>query len=141
MAAAGLDCVIYRGIKPPVAWRGTPGEEVCNLDQLTSPTVLFEGNARDAARSFPKNANVAALVGLAGIGLDETQVELIADPSAIGNRHQVLAEGTTGTMQFDVCGAATRANARTSATTAYSLLEAARSRYSPIVIGTSRARP
>lgn len=140
MAAAGLQSVTYRGIKPPAAWRGTPAETACDLGNLASATAFFAGSARDAAKAFPKNANVAALVGLAGIGLDETRVELVADPDAAANRHEVAAEGATGKMRFEVAGVAAKGTARTSATTAYSLLEAARSRFSPIVIGTGRAR-
>lgn len=139
MAAAGLDSVAYRGVKPPAAWRGSPAEELCDLEGMTRETAFFEGSARDAARRFPKNANVAALVGLAGIGLDETRVELVADPAASVNRHELRARGATGEMRFEVSGVASRANARTSATTAYSLLEAARSRYGPIIVGTTRA--
>ena len=140
MAAAGLERVTYRGIKPPAAWRGTPAEEACDLEGLSAAVTFFAGSAREAARSFPKNANVAALAGLAGLGLDETQVELVADPTASANRHEVAASGATGEMRFEVAGAATKGNARTSATTAYSLLEAARARRSPIVIGANRAR-
>ena len=140
MAAAGLQSVTYRGVKPPAAWRGTPAETACDLDGLSAPATFFQGSAREAARSFPKNANVAALVGLAGAGLDETRVELVADPGATGNRHEVVALGATGEMRFEVAGAAVQGTARTSATTAFSLLEAARSRYSPVVIGTGRAR-
>lgn len=140
MAVAGLTAVTYRGVKPPAAWRGTPAEEACDLENLRAPAVFFTGSAREAARRFPKNANVAALVGLAGLGLDATTVELVADPLAKANRHEVAAEGSTGKMRFQVEGLAARGNARTSATTAFSLLEAARSRHSPIVIGTPRSR-
>ncbi|MGM0562565.1 MAG: aspartate dehydrogenase [Pseudomonadota bacterium] len=124
MALAGLKSVTYRGIKPVAAWKGTAAEEHCNLDRLSSAQVFFQGNARKAASLFPKNANVAAIVGLAGLGLDSTQVELIADPGAQSNIHEINAEGSTGSLELRMSGVASTSNARTSALTVFSLLDA-----------------
>lgn len=126
MALAGLKSVTYRGIKPVAAWKGTAAEEHCDLDQLSSARVFFQGNARKAASLFPKNANVAAIVGLAGLGLDSTQVELIADPGAQSNIHEINAEASTGSLELRMSGVASTSNARTSALTVFSLLDAVR---------------
>jgi len=39
---AGLSQVTYTGRKPPTGWRGSPAEQVVNLDQLTEPAVILE---------------------------------------------------------------------------------------------------
>ncbi|MCP4818484.1 MAG: aspartate dehydrogenase [Shimia sp.] len=124
-AIGGLDHVSYRGRKPPAGWRGSPAEKVLDLDKpLAKATTHFSGTAREAALAYPKNANVAAAVALAGAGLDETTVELIADPVAVGNTHEVEASGAFGTMTFQVTGKGLPENPRTSALAAMSVVSA-----------------
>src|SRR6478672_5285375 len=95
MRVAGLTSVRYRSRKPPVAWRGSSAERLVDLDKLTRRTVLYQGTAGEAAMLYPQNANVAAAVALAGLGFDATAVELVADPDAGGNVHEIEAEGAT----------------------------------------------
>ncbi|PZU83274.1 MAG: aspartate dehydrogenase [Shinella sp.] len=97
---AGLDSVVYTGVKPPAAWKGTPAEQLIDLANLKERTVFFEGNAAEASRQYPKNANVTAAVALAGIGFEKTGVSLVADPAASGNSHQVDALGAFGRFRI-----------------------------------------
>ena len=118
-----LESVTYVGRKPPQGWKGSPAEERLDLDQLTTTAEThFAGSARDAATQYPKNANVAAAVALAGVGFDETQVKLIADPNISENIHEVQATGDFGSFSFEIRGHALPDNPRSSALAAMSVV-------------------
>lgn len=128
LAPARIDAVTYEGRKPPSAWKGSPAETLVDLDALSAPATFFEGTAREAALRFPKNANVAATLALAGIGWEATQVRLAADPDAPGNTHRYEVEATAARMHVEVTGRALPENPRTSAATVLSLLREVRNR-------------
>ena len=65
-------------------------------------TLLFDGTAREAVRRFPQNVNVAACLSLAGIGFDETRVQVVVDPLATRNHHKVIFDGDFGRVRVEV---------------------------------------
>ncbi|WP_417794004.1 aspartate dehydrogenase [Terasakiella pusilla] len=128
----GLKDVTYIGRKPPCGWRGSPAENVLDLDALDEVAIHFEGSARDAATTYPKNANVAAAVAIAGAGFENTKVKLMADPSISSNIHEVQASGDFGKFYFRIEGLPLPDNPRSSALAAMSVISAIERETAPI---------
>ena len=134
MRVAGLTSVRYRSRKPPLAWRGSPAERQVDLGKVAKRTVLYKGTAGEAALLYPQNANVAAAVALAGLGFEATAVELVADPDAGGNVHEIEADGATGRFAIELQGKPSRTNPKTSALAALSVARALLNEQATIVI-------
>lgn len=130
----GLSTVTYVGRKPPRSWLGSPAENRLDLDRLEVAATHFEGTARDAAMAYPKNANVAAAVALAGAGFDATQVKLVADPTITANIHEIHAVGAFGQFSFQIEGKALLDNPRSSALAAMSAISAIERQLDPITL-------
>ena len=124
LRGSGITHLEYLSIKPPYAWKGTVAEELCDLDGLAEACHFFEGSAREAAKLFPKNANLAAAVALSGRGLDATRVELTADPAVAGNVGIIRATGKLSSLEIVVSGEAAIDNPKTSAIVGASVLSA-----------------
>jgi aspartate dehydrogenase len=113
----GLSRVTHTTRKPPASLM-TEHEAA----RLREPLVLFRGSAREGALRFPESINVAAAVSFAGLGLDRTEVVVLADPSVDRNRHVVEAEGDFGHLRFEIANVPSERNPRTGKLTAMSVL-------------------
>lgn len=98
-------------------------------------TLLFSGPAREAVQKFPKNVNVAATLSLAGLGFDNTHVQVAIDPMATRNSHKVIIEGSFGRARIEVENLPSPTNAATSYLASLSAIALLRRIVSPIEIG------
>ncbi len=131
---SGLHEVIYTGSKPPAAWRGTKAESAIDLSGLTVAACFFEGSARDAARDYPQNANVAAAIALAGAGFDATKVRLVADPGISRNRHEIAVRSGCSDFSIRLEGIASPSNPKTSLMAGFSVAQAVLNQSARVVI-------
>ena len=118
----GLKKVFLRTTKHPNSWLGAPGVMNANLKSIKVSRTIFKGTAREAAILFPKNANVAASLGLSGIGMDRTNVELVADPNIKNNSHYLRAEGNFGKLEVSIDAVPSPDNPKTSHLAALSII-------------------
>lgn len=128
-SALPLDEVVHSIVKPPAAWRGTPAEEMVALDALSAPVTFFSSSAREAATRFPQNANVAVISALAGIGLDRTRIELVADPGIAANCHRLSVSGAFGRLNVTIENRPLAGNPKSSEMAALSLVRTIRNRF------------
>jgi len=123
---AGLRSVTYTSLKGPQAWNGTPAQHLLDDTAKTQRVIFFRGSARQAAAQYPQNANVAATIAIASLGLDRTQVQLGSDPHVSGPLGIIEAEGDFGSFNFEILALASPTNPKTSALTGHSLVAAVR---------------
>ena len=115
--------------KNPKSLKDSPFFKQNNLtvDSIKKRTLIFEGSASEAVKNFPANVNVAALLGLAGIGIDKTKVNVIADPSIRINKHEIKVIGKFGELIVRVKNIPSSTNPKTSYLAILSVIECLRS--------------
>ena len=123
--------------KPPAGLEGAPYLRARNISLagLTEPLKVFEGPAREGARGFPTNVNVAAALSLAGIGPDRTRLEIWADPTVSRNTHTITVEAEAARFTMTIEGVPS-ANPRTGRLVAPSVVAALRALVSELKVGS-----
>jgi aspartate dehydrogenase len=147
-ALIGLDAVTAAAIgtihsvrmitrKPVRGLAGAPYivENNIDIEQITEPLRIFEGSAREAAKGFPANLNVAVALSLAGIGPDRTRLEIWADPALTRNVHRVEVESDSARFSMSIENIPSE-NPRTGLITALSVIAWLRKQRASLRVGT-----
>ena len=123
--------------KPPQGLLGAPYlvEHGILLDGLAGKRCVFEGSAREAARGFPANLNVAVALSLAGIGPDRTRLEIWADPSVTRNTHTIELDSDAARLSMTIENIPS-GNPKTGRITAQSVVALLRKMRAPLAVGT-----
>ena len=124
--------------KPPAGLDGVPWllDQGIDVHAIREPTRVFDGTAREGARCFPANVNVAAALGLAGVGPDRTRLEVWVDPTVTRNTHEISVEAEAARLKLRIENVPSDANPRTGRLVAPSVLATLRKLTSPLVVGT-----
>jgi aspartate dehydrogenase len=123
--------------KPPNGLEGAPYlvERGISLKDLKEPRKIFDGTAREGARGFPANVNVAAALSLAGIGPDKTRLEIWADPGLDRNTHRIEVDADTARFSMMIEGVPSE-NPRTGRIVPLSAIAALRWLVAELKVGT-----
>ncbi|MFA4989490.1 MAG: aspartate dehydrogenase [Candidatus Omnitrophota bacterium] len=133
-----INRVILTTIKNPISFKGVKyiEDKGINLNKIKKDTVLFSGKAAAAVKYFPQNINVAAVLSLAGIGLNKTRVRIIASPKVTRNIHEVRVESIAGNITTRTENVLHPANPKTSYLAVLSAIAVLKQILHPIEIGT-----
>jgi aspartate dehydrogenase len=123
--------------KPPAGLEGALylRERNISVAGLKEPLKVFDGSAREGARGFPTNVNVAAALSLAGIGPDRTQLEIWADPTVTRNTHTITVDADTVRFTMTIENVPSE-NPRTGKSVAPSTVAALRGLVSELKVGS-----
>jgi aspartate dehydrogenase len=147
-ALIGLDAVTAAAVgtihsvrmvtrKPVRGLAGAPYivENNIDIERITEPLRIFEGTAREAAKGFPANLNVAVALSLAGIGPDRTRLEIWADPALTRNTHRIEVDSDSARFSMSIENIPSE-NPKTGRITALSVIACLRKLRTPLRIGT-----
>jgi aspartate dehydrogenase len=123
--------------KPVKGLVGAPYLVANNIDieGITEPLRVFEGTAREAAKGFPANLNVAVALSLAGLGPDRTRLEIWADPALTRNVHRMEVDSDSARFSMSIENIPSE-NPKTGRITALSVIAYLRKQRSALRVGT-----
>ncbi|CAN5872734.1 aspartate dehydrogenase [soil metagenome] len=130
----GLRRVVYRQLKSPAMWQLTPAAALADFAAIRSRTTFFTGSVREVAQRLPNNLNTAVGVALAGLGLDATETELVADPAISETAHELEVHAAPGTAILKLGGREVAPDGDPVDYTTFSLMRILRRRQARVMI-------
>jgi aspartate dehydrogenase len=124
-----IESVTLTTTKNPKALADAPFFNSTGFDpfKINQKRLIYEGNADDAVKKFPSNVNIAAVLGLAGIGIENTKVRIVIDPNTDRNQHEITVNGKFGEIAISVSNIPSTTNPKTSFLAVLSAIECLRS--------------
>jgi len=124
--------------KPPNGLDGAPYlvEHGISVLGIADARRVFTGTAREAAKGFPANVNVAAALALAGIGPARTTIEIWADPGVDRNIHRIEVEADAVRLSMQIENVPSVETPKTGRLTPLSVIALLKKLASPLAIGT-----
>ena len=110
-------------------------ENNIEIEGITEPLRVFEGTAREAAKGFPANLNVAVALSLAGFGPDRTRLEIWADPTVTRNVHRMEVDSDSARFSMSIENIPSE-NPKTGRITALSVIAYLRKQHAALRVGT-----
>ncbi len=110
-AHAGIEEVTLTSRKNPKAFNNSNTEE----------ETIYEGTAKEAARQFPREMNVAATLALT-VKPVQVKVKIISDPAVTRNTHEINVKWRYGEMKLQFANQPHPDNPHTSALAAWAAI-------------------
>ncbi len=130
----GIARVVYRQLKSPAMWKLIAAARGTDFDAMTVRTVFRRGSVRALAMDFTNNLNTSVGVALAGLGLDRTEAELVADPALSETAHELDIHAAPGNAMLTLGGRDVPPDGDPVDYTTFSLMRILRRRSARVVI-------
>ncbi|MFA5857576.1 MAG: aspartate dehydrogenase domain-containing protein [Elusimicrobiota bacterium] len=137
-AVCGIKNLMLTTTKSPASLASAPYvlKHKIDLSKLTSPKCIFSGTVYEAAKSFPVNINVAAVLAAATEFRYLPRVKIVADPDTKINSHEICISGEFGDITTHTHNIPSPDNPKTSYLAVLSVIALLKQLTSDVRVGT-----
>ena len=121
-AIGGIDAIASAALTGPLEITLTSRKTPKALNVQTAvPKIIYEGDAEDAARLFPREMNVAATLAIT-VKPSKVHVKVVADPTISRTTHEIVVKWKFGEMFLQFSNQPHPDNPKTSALAAWAAI-------------------